>query len=97
MAKIQVTPQLLESEAARLGQFIGQHESNLQSIRTLVDGLQGEWTGEAQNAFYAQFQAQEPVFRNFREMLEKFQSLMKVTATTMRDTDQSLTSQIRSF
>jgi len=97
MANIKVTPELLESEAARLGQFISTHDSNLQSIKVLVDNLKTEWTGEAQDAFYAQFQAQDQVFRNFHDMLEKFQSLMKVTARTMRDTDQGLQSQIRSF
>jgi len=97
MARIQVTPQLLEGEANRLGQFISQHESNMQNITSLVEGLRAEWTGEAQSAFYAQFQGQQQAFRAFRETLEKFQSLMKVTAQTMRDTDQGLQAQIRSF
>jgi WXG100 family type VII secretion target len=97
MANIKVTPDLLKGEATRLGQYIASHEENIRNITILVDNLKNEWTGEAQDAFYNQFHAQEAVFRNFRDMLEKFKTLMNTTAATMEQTDQGLQAQIRSF
>ncbi|MCL1877905.1 MAG: WXG100 family type VII secretion target [Defluviitaleaceae bacterium] len=96
MARIQVTPDFLESEASRLGQYINQHDSNIHDIKTLVNNLSTEWAGEAQNSFYAQFQSQEQMFRNFRDTLERFRQLMNTAARTMREADDTLRAQINS-
>ena len=96
MAKIHVTPDFLESEASRLGQYINQHDSNIHDIKTLVNNLSAEWSGEAQNSFYSQFQSQEQMFRSFRDTLERFQQLMNTAARTMREADDTLRTQINS-
>jgi WXG100 family type VII secretion target len=97
MARIVVTPELLEGEANRLTGYIGTHESNLQQMRVLVDSLERDWQGETQNAFYAQFKAQERMFENFRLTLENFRNFMNAYARTMRETDAGAAAQIRNF
>ena len=97
MAIITVTPDQLRTEAARLGQFIDQHDNNMTNIRNLVNSLSGQWKGAAQDAFYAQFESQQPVFNDFKERLRKFQLLMNDSANRLQETDQGMSATIRNF
>ena len=95
MADIKITPDALEGEAVRLQGYIAQHEANMKNIKDLMNNLENQWTGEAQQAFYNQFNAQDRLFNNFVSTLDRFRQIMTLAAQTMRESDEYLQNQIK--
>ena len=88
MPRIQITPEILETQAKQLREKRDRHDQNYQAIKQHITSLQDEWQGEAQQAFYNRFNQSEPQMRQFAEELEKFAMLMDQVARTMRQAEE---------
>lgn len=97
MAVIQVTPETLREKATNVRTYKDEHDQVIQKLRTLVEGLNETWKGEAQDAFVAKFNSMQTTFTNFSEMLEGYAKLMDTAATQLENTDQSLKTTMSNF
>ncbi len=97
MALIQVTPDLLNSKANELRGLKGQHDEAMSKMRTLIQGLNEVWKGDAQDAFLAKYESMQSTFTNFSQMLEEYAKLMNTAAQKLQETDQSLQTTMNSF
>ena len=92
MPEIQLTPQLLNSEAGKMDT----HRENLtgivNQIQTLVNELQSGWHGKAQQAFVNSFTEKKKVYDTFAEDMLTFSTFMKNYAAAMENADASATS-----
>ena len=97
MSLIQVTPDMLRARAGDVRKRRGDHDTTIQQLTTLVNGLNDVWRGTAQDAFVERFRSMEPTFRNFSEMLEGYAKLMDTAARELEQTDQNLKGTMNSF
>ena len=97
MSLIQVTPEMLRGRAGDVRARRSDHDSNMQQLRTLVNGLSEVWRGTAQDAFVQRFNDMQPTFTNFSEMLEGYAKLMDTAARELEQTDQNLKGTMNSF
>ena len=97
MALIQVTPDLLNEKASELRGYKDQHDEAMSQIRTLVNGLNEVWKGDAQDAFLAKFESMQGTFQQFSELLEGYAKLMNTAAASLEEADVSLASTMNSF
>ncbi len=97
MALIQVTPDLLNSKANELRGLKSQHDEAMSKMRTLIQGLNEVWKGDAQDAFLAKYESMQSTFTNFSQMLEEYAKLMNTAAQKLQETDQSLQTTMNSF
>lgn len=97
MAIIQVTPELLTKEAEHLLSLKRKQVDQINSLRLLVNTLNSQWKGEAQEAYVNKFNSMEYVYRNFENLLDSYARLMKSAANQMRQTDENLQRQINNI
>jgi len=97
MAMIQVTPETLRQKATDVRTYKGEHDDVIAKLKTLVNGLNETWKGEAQDAFLSKFESMQSTFTNFSDMLEGYAKLMDTAATQLEDTDQSLKQTMSNF
>lgn len=97
MAVIQVTPETLRQKATDVRTYKGEHDDVIAKLKTLVNGLNETWKGEAQDAFLAKFESMQSTFTNFSEMLEGYAKLMDAHATRMEQAQQESVTQINNF
>lgn len=97
MAVIQVTPETLRQKATDVRTYKGEHDDVIAKLKTLVNGLNETWKGEAQDAFLAKFESMQSTFTNFSEMLEGYAKLMDAYATRMEQAQQESVTQINNF
>lgn len=95
MAKINITPEMLEARSKDLRGKTTEHETNYQQMRQLVDNIVEVWEGESQRAFQESFRQKDATFKKFAEEMEAFAVLMDTAAKRMRETEESLTTQMR--
>ena len=87
MAMIQITPELLRSEAGRIRGFGSEKEALQQKITSLVMSLNEGWKGEAQSAAVAQYQSMQPSFKALTDWIENYAKLMEEHARSMEEAD----------
>ena len=87
MALIQVTPDMLRGKADELSKLREEHEATMNQIKSLVNGINDQWKGEAQQAYVDKFNSMEGTFNQFKEMLESFANLMRSSANTIEQAD----------
>ncbi len=97
MALIQVTPETLEQKASELRGYREEHLGTMEKIRSLVNGTNEIWRGEAQDAYVEKFRSMQNVFNNFSEMLEGYAKLMDVAAKEFRARDEELKNTMNSY
>ncbi|MDR1205477.1 MAG: WXG100 family type VII secretion target [Peptococcaceae bacterium] len=95
MAKINITPEMLNEQSTKLRQYKTEHEQVYTQIRQLVGDITSVWEGESQQAFQASFAGKENVFKQFADEIEQFAQLMNDAARQMQDTEAQITSQMR--
>ena len=94
MALIQVTPEMLRNKARELMKLKEQHDETMNKIRTLVNGINEQWKGEAQQAYVDRFNGMESTFKQFSESLKTFSDLMKTSADDLEQADQGARNRI---
>ena len=87
---IQVTPELLKSEANKLRTLRGQHDDTMTRIKQLVDGLVDNFKGAAQTAYVEKFYSMQPTFKQFSENLEAFAKQLDLAANSFDETDNDI-------
>ena len=97
MEIIQVTPETLRQKATDVRTYKSEHDDVIAKLKTLVNGLNETWKGEAQDAFLAKFESMQSTFTNFSDMLEGYAKLMDTAATQLENTDQSLKQTVTNF
>lgn len=95
MSIIQVTPERLYSEAERLLKLKSLQEAEMNKLRLLVKGLDGQWKGEAQKSFVAEFNSMEYSFGSFSSLIAAYADLMKSSANQLQQTDRNMKDRIR--
>jgi len=97
MASIKITPELLRGKSGELKGLKGDHEGVMTRITSLVNGLNDQWSGEAQQAFINSFTEMKPVFDNFVRIIQGYADLMEKAAIEMEAADQEIKSSIQNF
>ena len=97
MATIQITPEVLRSKATDVRTYKGEHDEVINKLRTLINGLNETWKGDAQTAFVSKFESMQSTFTNFSEMLEGYAKLMDTAAQKMEEADLAAKGTIDSF
>lgn len=87
MPEILLTPELLESEAAKLLGWKNELDAAFNKIQTLISGLINNWHGEAQQAFESSYESKKPTITQLTQDMEKFANFMKSYAEHMRDSE----------
>lgn len=82
---LQVTPDLLRNKAAELREYRAAHDDTVTRMKNLVNGLQGEFKGDAANAFVEKFGSMQSSFDKFSELIGEL-SMMLDTAAVNYDT-----------
>lgn len=90
MALIQVTPEILKSQASIVRKYKTDQEQTMQRIRNLVLSLGDSWKGEAQDAFVEKFQSMDQTYRKLSQVLDAYAKLMETAANELQATDQNL-------
>ncbi|MDR1299304.1 MAG: WXG100 family type VII secretion target [Oscillospiraceae bacterium] len=90
MAKIRITPETLESQAAKLNGMKEQHEGLYNQIKQLVNDVATEWEGEANQAFTQSFNSNDAAFKKFSQDMESFRQRMIKAAQEMRAAEESV-------
>jgi len=93
--QIRMTPEKMRSRASEYST----QANNLQSIITKMDvllrNLQGEWEGNASQAYAARFAELRPGFVKAKELIDEISTALKSTAQIVEETDNSIASQFR--
>lgn len=87
MPEILLTPELLESEAAKLLQIKDRLDQAFQVIASLIGNLVNGWHGQAQQAFVSSFENKKPTYTQFAQDMERFAEFMRTYAAHMQDAD----------
>lgn len=93
--QIRMTPETMRSRA---GEYTTQ-ANNLQSIINKMDALlknlQGEWEGNASEAYAARFNELRPGFVKAKDLIDEISQALKTTAQIVEETDNNIANQFR--
>ena len=91
MANIRISPDRLRDVAGQLDGQRGELESLLSQMKSLVDGLTGEWEGMAQSKYLDIFNTEVPkVQQTMSQVLEELTQEMRRIAQVFEETDASV-------
>ena len=87
---IRVDAETLHTKANELRNKLETHNQTIASMKALVNGLSGEFTGAAATAYIERFNSMEGTFTQFSELIENFATNLDSVATAFSDQDTSL-------
>lgn len=93
---ILVTPELLRQRASKLTEYSSEHDTAINNIRNLVNGLTDEFSGQAASAFLQKFSEMEPTFKQFSESLKTLSDNLVTVANELEARDRELAGRIGS-
>ena len=67
--------------------------ASVEKMKMVINGMDGEFVGDAEKAYKANFESYNSQFTQFSELIESFAKKLDVTRETMRDVDDALASQ----
>lgn len=88
MTQILVSPERLESVASTFDNKKSETEQILSSLRSLMQNLNAEWDGVAQEKFYSQWDAMLPKMNQFTNLLGEISGELRRIAQVFRETDE---------
>ncbi|MBD5096187.1 MAG: WXG100 family type VII secretion target [Lachnospiraceae bacterium] len=95
-SQIRMTPETMRTRAS---EYTTQ-ANNLQTVITKMDALlqtlQGEWEGNASEAYAARFAELRPGFVKAKDLIDEISAALKKTAQMVEATDNSIANQFRS-
>lgn len=90
MVEIRVSPERLRSAASDLARQQADVDSLFTSMRSMVEGLSGEWAGMAQIDYTQTFNDQVPKMQSqVNEILENLMQALRRIADEFETTDQN--------
>lgn len=91
MVEIRVSPERLRSVAGQLDSNRQEVDSLLSNMITMINNLQGEWTGLAQVDYANLFNEQVPSTRSqLNELLDNLSRELRRIADTFEETDRGV-------
>ena len=90
-----VDAETLHNKANELRSKLTTHNQNIASMKTLVNGLSGEFTGAAATAYIDRFNSMEATFNQFSEMIENFATNLDTVANSFTEQDNSLANSLK--
>ncbi|WP_054950773.1 WXG100 family type VII secretion target [Numidum massiliense] len=91
---IRATPAELEAIAKRYLENGNVLEDVNGKLETMAGELLDKWQGASSEAFIKQYEDLKPSFQRMRQLLDEIGQQLHKTAGILRDTDQSIASQI---
>jgi len=88
VTQILVSPERLESAAGVFDSKKSETEQILSSLRSMMQNLNAEWDGIAQEKFYAQWDAMLPKMNQFTQLLGEISTELRRIAQVFRETDE---------
>lgn len=88
MPMIVVAPERLEATASVFDAKQGEMRQIIQTLRSALDTLDGEWDGVAQTRFYARWNETLPQMVRFAEMLGEIAAELRRIAQAFREVDE---------
>lgn len=64
--------------------------ASVEKMRTVINGMDGEFMGDAEKAYKSNFESYNSQFTQFSELIESFAKKLDVIRETMRDVDDGL-------
>lgn len=95
MARIQVTPEVLNEKSNEVRKYKEEHVSTIQKLTAMVNGLTEIWQGEAQTAFQAKFDGMKGTFTQFEQILEEYALNLSDAAKTYAEAEANATQRSR--
>ena len=92
MARIQVTPEVLNEKSNEVRKYKEEHVSTIQKLTAMVNGLTEIWQGEAQTAFQAKFDGMKT---QFEQILEEYALNLSDAAKTYAEAEAAATQRSR--
>lgn len=90
MTQILVSPERLEAVANTFDNKKSETEQILSTLRAMMQNLNAEWDGVAQEKFYAQWDAMLPKMNQFTNLLGEISGELRRIARVFRETDQNV-------
>ena len=85
MPVIQLTPENLRDEAEKLRKTAEINEDVLSRLDSAINGLAGNWEGDAYNAFKTSYESKRKTFEGFTLDMTNFVNYMKEFADVMEN------------
>lgn len=87
MAEIRINPDQVDSTSQQFKTKQGELESLISAAQTLMNNLQGAWTGQRANATFGEWQGLQPNLKAASQSLQQASELLKRAATDFRAAD----------
>lgn len=94
--QIRMTPETMRTRAGEYTTQANNLETVITKMDTLLQNLQGEWEGNASEAYAARFAELRPGFVKAKELIDEISAALMRTAQIVEETDNSIANQFRS-
>lgn len=95
MQSITVTPEILDSQAAKVDQKASEYYNHYTRLLADVKNMtSSDWKGDDANAFRDKVEAFEPDFKNMKNLMDDYASYLRQAAKNYRDTQKNVTDSI---
>lgn len=87
MALIKITPEELESLAAKFSQSSEESQQMVSNLASGIGQAQGEWNGISATKFFGEYQQWSKTMTGYVQLLSQISTELKQQATKFRNTD----------
>ena len=94
---IEISPDQVRSEAARLMQLKELHDQKMQRMSQIINSTSEVWKGSSQQAYVDKFNEMQKDFQRFSEMLQNISNLMKSSADEIEQANKDSASHVESI
>ena len=98
MTSIQVTPENLRTQAAKVDNIAGEYSEHYDALLAEVDSFTTtDWKGSDANAFREQVQGFKDDFVKMKELMNEYANFMRNAAQVYEDTQREVINQAKSL
>ncbi|MFI3201055.1 MAG: WXG100 family type VII secretion target [Eubacteriales bacterium] len=92
ISNIRMNPEQMEGMASEFNSRCEEFNQVVSTMKTMVNTLCEEWSGQSSQAFYDQFVSLEPSFAATSELITTIAQQLRETSSIMQSTDQEIAS-----
>lgn len=92
---IQVTPEQLESTAARIESLAGDYKTQYDALYRETNAMAATWQGKDNTAFVSQIEGFKDDFEKMRTLMLNYAVFLRKSAKAYRDTQDTVTAEAR--
>lgn len=93
--QIRMTPETMRSRASEYTTQANNLQSIINKMDALLKNLQGEWEGNASEAYAARFAELRPGFVKAKDLIDEISQALKTTAQIVEETDNNIANQFK--